>query len=258
MMRRLGALPRPLRAAASAAVQAVPAPAWGAVMEPFRPTPQGKETNGQRLYRLADYLAAPDTEALHRLLVSRWRRPEDPVPGSREAPSLLAETLPVRGSLNDAERMMQLDMLAYLPDDILTKVDRAAMAVSLESRAPLLDHRVVEFAWSMPFDLKVRDGQSKWLLRQVLYRHVPRALIERPKMGFEVPIGLWLRGALRDWAAALLDPARLKREGYFDPDRVNGVWQQHLSGRWNHGLALWNVLMFQAWLEVQPAPGVSR
>jgi asparagine synthase (glutamine-hydrolysing) len=251
MWARLGALPRPLRAGAAAAVQAVPARAWGAVMEPFRPTPQGKETNGQRLHRLADYLAAPDAEALHRLLVSRWRRPEDPVLDTREAPSLLAETLPERGILGDAERMMQLDMLAYLPDDILTKVDRAAMAVSLESRAPLLDHRVVEFAWSLPFDLKVHDGQSKWLLRQVLYRHVPRDLIERPKQGFEVPIGLWLRGALKDWAAALLDPSRLRREGYFDPNTVGRVWQEHLSGHWNHGLALWNVLMFQAWLEHQ-------
>jgi asparagine synthase (glutamine-hydrolysing) len=159
--------------------------------------------------------------------------------------------LPDAGGLGDAERMMQLDMLAYLPDDILTKVDRAAMAVSLESRAPLLDHRVVEFAWSMPYDLKVRDGQSKWLLRQVLYRHVPRELIERPKQGFEVPIGLWLRGALKDWAAALLEPGRLRNEGYFDPNMVDRVWQEHLSGRWNHGLALWSVLMFQAWLEAQ-------
>jgi asparagine synthase (glutamine-hydrolysing) len=251
MMRRLGSLPRPLRAAVAGAVQAIPARAWGTVMEPIRPTPQGKETNGQRLHRLADYLAAPDTDALHRLLVSRWRRPEDPVLAATEAPSLLAEHLPARGGLGDAERMMQLDMLAYLPDDILTKVDRAAMAVSLESRAPLLDHRVVEFAWSMPYDLKVRDGQSKWLLRQVLYRHVPRELIERPKQGFEVPIGLWLRGALKDWAAALLEPGRLRNEGYFDPNMVNRVWQEHLSGRWNHGLALWNVLMFQAWLEAQ-------
>jgi asparagine synthase (glutamine-hydrolysing) len=249
LMARTGGLPRPLRRAAAAAVQAVPARAWGALLEPFRPTPQGKETNGQRLHRLADYGAAADTEALHRLLVSRWRKPEAPVVNGHEAASLLAEKLPPRGGLGDTERMMQLDMLAYLPDDILTKVDRAAMAVSLETRAPLLDHRLVEFAWSMPFDMKVRDGQSKWLLRQVLYRHVPRELIERPKMGFEVPIGLWLRGALKDWAAALLEPSRLRNEGYFDPNLVSRVWQEHLSGFWNHGLALWNVLMFQAWLE---------
>jgi asparagine synthase (glutamine-hydrolysing) len=149
--------------------------------------------------------------------VSRWRRPAEAVLGATEAPSLLAEHLPERGGLGDAERMMQLDMLAYLPDDILTKVDRAAMAVSLESRAPLLDHRVVEFAWSMPFDLKVRDGQSKWLLRQVLYKHVPRELIERPKQGFEVPIGLWLRGSLKDWAAALLEPAASQIGRIFRP-----------------------------------------
>jgi asparagine synthase (glutamine-hydrolysing) len=163
--------------------------------------------------------------------------------------------LPERGDLGDAERMMQLDMLAYLPDDILTKVDRAAMAVSLESRAPLLDHRVVEFAWSMPFDLKLREGQSKWLLRQVLYKHVPRQLIERPKQGFEVPIGLWLRGSLKDWAAALLDRSRLRSEGFFDPDRVDRVWQDHLSGRCNHGLELWSVCMFQAWYEAQRQAG---
>jgi asparagine synthase (glutamine-hydrolysing) len=245
----IGALPQPLRAAGAAAIRAVPAHAWGALLEPVRPTPQGKEPNGQRLHRLADYAAAADTETLHRLLVSRWRRPELPMTGGHEAPSLLAERLPPRGRLIDAERMMQLDMLAYLPDDILTKVDRATMAVSLECRAPLLDHRVVEYAWSLPFDMKLREGQSKWLLRQVLYRHVPRELIERPKMGFEVPIGLWLRGPLKDWAATLLEPSRLRQEGFFDPNIVDSVWQEHLSERWNHGLALWNILMFQAWHE---------
>jgi asparagine synthase (glutamine-hydrolysing) len=255
LRRRLGAWPTGARRLAAGMVQSVPQSLIGTVMEPLRPTPQGKEPNGQRLHRLADYLAAEDTDALHRLLVSRWRRPAEAVPGATEAPSLLAERLPERGGLGDAERMMQLDMLAYLPDDILTKVDRAAMAVSLESRAPLLDHRVVEFAWSMPFDLKLRDGQSKWLLRQVLYKHVPRHLIERPKQGFEVPIGLWLRGSLKDWAAALLDRSRLRSEGFFDPDRVDRVWQDHLSGRCNHGLELWSVCMFQAWHEAQGQAG---
>src|SRR6056297_1133154 len=249
MIQRLGSLPRPLRATAAAAVQAVPTGVWDRVIDPVRPTPQGKEHNGQRLHRLADYLAAPDAEALHRLLVSRWRRPEDPVLDAREAPSLLDIHAPDRGQLCDMERMMQLDMLTYMPDDILAKVDRATMAVSLESRAPLLDHRVAEFAWSLPQDLKHRDGLSKWVLRQVLYRHVPASLIDRPKMGFEVPIGLWLRGPLRDWAGDLLSRDRLKREGWFDADVITRHWTAHLEGRANFGLQLWPVCMFQAWLE---------
>ena len=144
---------------------------------------------------------------------------------------------------------MQLDMLTYLPDDILAKVDRATMAVALESRAPFLDHRVTEYAWSLPEHFKLRDGVPKWALRQVLYRHVPKGLIERPKMGFEVPIGLWLRGGLKDWAAALLDPTRLRREGNFDAEVVDTLWQSHLSERFNWGPQLWCVLMVQAWLE---------
>jgi asparagine synthase (glutamine-hydrolysing) len=180
----------------------------------------------------------------------RWC-PQTAVLGGAEPPSLLAENLPGGGDLNAAERMMQLDTITYLPDDILTKVDRACMAVSLESRAPLLDHRVAEFAFALPFDMKLRDGKSKWLLRQVLYRHVPAALIERPKMGFEVPIGLWLRGALRDWAADLLSPDRLKREGYLHPEVITTMWRQHLAGSHNWGMQLWPVLMFQSWLSHQ-------
>ena len=249
MMNKLRGLPSPLRSLGGAAIRAIPETWLNKLMESIRATPQGKEPNGQRLHRLANYAMSATTEELHQKMVSVWRFPEDAVLGGSSPPSILADHLPSRGDLSDMERMMQLDMLAYLPDDILCKVDRATMAVALESRAPLLDHRVAEFIWALPERFKYRDGKSKWLLRQVLYKYVPAALIERPKMGFEVPIGLWLRGGLRDWAQAFLDPDRLRREGYLDEAVITRLWSQHLLGSHNWGAQLWNVLMFQAWLE---------
>ena len=144
--------------------------------------------------------------------------------------------------------MMLHDAMTYLPDDILVKVDRAAMAVGLETRIPLLDHRVFEFVWRLPLHMKVREGRGKWLLRKLLYRHVPKALVDRPKMGFAVPLAAWLRGPLRDWAEDLLHETRMRQQGYIDAAVVRSRWQQHLNGTRNWHHELWNVLMFQLWL----------
>ncbi|MEM0947201.1 MAG: asparagine synthase (glutamine-hydrolyzing) [Pseudomonadota bacterium] len=244
----LGRLPAPIRGAAASAVQSLPKGLIDRLLDPMKPTPEGKERNGQRLHRLADYLASAGTDDLHRLLVSRWRFPETAVPGVTPEGTMLDSEPPVRGHLSDMERMMQLDMVNYLPDDILAKVDRATMAVSLESRAPLLDHRVAEFAWSLPEGLKHRDGMSKWPLRKILYDYVPRSIIDRPKMGFEVPVNQWLRGSLFEWASDLLSCDRIARDGWFDPDVIASVWDDHRSGRANRGLELWPVLVFQAWV----------
>jgi asparagine synthase (glutamine-hydrolysing) len=143
---------------------------------------------------------------------------------------------------------MARDLVHYLPDDILVKLDRASMAVALESRVPMLDHRVMEFAWSLPMALKRREGQTKWVLRQVLYRHVPRAMIDRPKKGFSVPIAAWLRGPLKEWAADLLDAKRLEAEGFLNPVMISTAWNEHVSGRVDRHNDLWSVLMFQQWL----------
>ena len=151
--------------------------------------------------------------------------------------------------LNPVERMMFRDAVTYLPDDILCKVDRAAMACSLETRVPFLDHRVVELAWRLPLNMKIRGNTGKWALRQVLYKYVPKELIERPKAGFAIPIGQWLRGPLRDWAECLLGETRLRQEGYFHPEPIRKAWAEHLSDRRDHTTKIWTILMFQPWLE---------
>jgi asparagine synthase (glutamine-hydrolysing) len=154
--------------------------------------------------------------------------------------------------------MQFIDLVSYLPDDILAKVDRASMAVGLEARVPLLDHRLVEFAWALPRRVKLRGGTTKWLLRQVLYRHVPPALVERPKMGFAVPLAEWLRGPLRDWAETLLGEERMRAAGLVDSGRVRTLWQEHIDGRRNHQHLLWDILMLEAWRERWEAPAAGK
>ena len=206
---------------------------------------------GDKLHKVAAIANASSADDLYRSLVLHWNDSRSLVLGETDR-ALAAPATPLEiTGLSQVERMMAADLTTYLPDDILVKVDRAAMGVSLETRIPMLDHRVVEFAWRLPQSLKLRGGETKWALRQVLYRYVPKALIERPKMGFAVPIGAWLRGPLRAWAESLLEEARLRREGFLDPRPIRLKWREHLAGTRNWQYHLWDVLMFQAWLEAE-------
>jgi asparagine synthase (glutamine-hydrolysing) len=219
-------------------------------VRPFLPARAARALAPDSLHRMAAALGASSPELVYRELVSYWSRPANLVLGATEASSMLSDPqhwAPLDDAVKSA---MYLDTVSYLPDDILVKVDRATMGVSLESRAPLIDHRVAEFAWRVPHRLKVRNGQQKWILRQILYKQVPSALIDRPKMGFGVPIGEWLRGSLREWAEHLLAPDRIKREGLLDPAIVAATWAEHLAGR-DRSAQLWGMLMFQAWLDAQ-------
>ncbi len=217
---------------------------------------------GDKIHKLAMMVDAENPAELYRRLISQHLEPASLVVGFHEE-RIWADDQAGRLTKHDfSERMMFHDLVGYLPDDILAKLDRATMAVSLETRVPLLDHRVVEFAWSLPLSMKIRaESEGKWLLRQVLYRYVPKHLVERPKMGFGMPLDSWLRSSLRDWAEALLDESRLRREGYLDPAPIREKWREHLSGRRNWQYWLWNVLMFQAWLhghERSSTPAVSH
>jgi asparagine synthase (glutamine-hydrolysing) len=248
LWRKLSVVPAPLRALAAKGITSISPEKWDGLAH-LIPGAARYSSLGDKLHKGAGVLASPTVDDLYLGIVSHLRNPAEWVIDGKEPPTHLKGSRPELDGLNDVERMMALDTISYLPDDILVKVDRAAMGVSLESRVPFLDHRVVEFAWSLPLEYKLRDGQTKWPLRQVLYRHVPRELIDRPKMGFGVPLQDWLRGSLRDWAEGLLDEARLRREGYFHSAPIRQMWAEHLSGRRNWMPRLWNVLMFQAWLE---------
>ena len=241
-------VPLGLRRAGGAALRALPAQAWSALLAPVAPLLPRELREGDRadrLRKLATVFGARSNDELYRQIVAFWPAGASPASAATEPATAFAEAPP---GLNDFEtRMMLLDLRTYLPDDILVKVDRAAMAASLETRVPLLDHRIVEFALRLPLRQKMRDGQGKWILRRLLDRYVPRNLVDGPKKGFGIPIHEWLRGPLRAWAEDLLSEERLRSAGYIDPAPVRAVWQQHLAGRGDWGYRLWPVLMFEAW-----------
>jgi asparagine synthase (glutamine-hydrolysing) len=256
LWRRLGPLPLTLRRAAAAAIRAAGPSAWQRLFD-LLPSTLRPPQAGFKLHKLASALESPDPDSLYLGLVSQWPDPGELLPGAAE-PMGPARDPHVAARFPDfVERMQYLDTITYLPDDILTKVDRASMATSLEVRVPLLDHRLVELVWRLP--LAVRRGREpKALLRRVLERHVPRALTERPKAGFAAPIGAWLRGPLRPWAEDLLSPARLARGGLIEPAPVRRAFEQHLAGRRDYEHLLWCVLMFEAWREQAGREQVGR
>ncbi|WP_300464793.1 asparagine synthase (glutamine-hydrolyzing) [Desulfobacula sp.] len=217
---------------------------------PFSPK-EAEQRPGDKLHKLAEVLAVTSTEQIYHTLVSHWKKPSDIVLTAIEPKTVLTDRGLNIDLLDLTEQMMYFDLISYLPDDILCKVDRAAMAVSLETRVPFLDHEIVAFAWRLPLSMKLQNGKGKWILQQVLHRYVPERLMDRPKMGFAVPIDSWLRGPLRGWADGLLDKSRLKDDGFFEPGQIHQKWADHLSGKRNWQYDLWDVLMFQAWLENQ-------
>jgi asparagine synthase (glutamine-hydrolysing) len=258
---KIAGIPMSLRIAAARALTMVPAAAWnsfGNAAGGLLPRSIRSRRFGEKVHKGASMLSSETLDELYDGMLSLWRDPSDFVIGAAVESASSMNGSEQLGGLGGVERMMAQDMLGYLANDILAKVDRAAMAVSLETRVPLLDPQVVEFAWRLPLDFKIRRGKTKWLLRQVLYRHVPAELIERPKMGFGVPLDSWLRGPLRNWVEALIDERRLREEGFFHPQVIRKAWDEHLAGRANQ-FKLWSVLTFQSWLEAQEgrAPGAD-
>ena len=221
-----------------------------ALISRIQPSSSRLSFAGQKLHNLAERLVnIKSDDELFYSLVSEWESPRNVVISACE-PFTLFQKRNDWPELPDIEhRMMYLDAMTYLPDDIMVKVDRAAMGASLETRSPYMDHRIVELAWRMPLSMKIQNNQGKWPLRKILYKYVPRELIERPKQGFGVPLADWLRGPLRDWAENLISVERLKRDGYFFPEPIHSKWQEHLTGLKNWEHSLWPILMFQQWLD---------
>ena len=244
---RVNNAPISLRKLISIIIFAMPEQKWNSILNLMLPN---RYTDfGHKLHKVASTISSKSIRDLHFRLVSQIHNPSDWLLNFSEYPTFLNDEVERFIGLDDTEKMMAYDLITYLPTDILTKVDRAAMAVSLETRIPFLDPSVIKFSASLPIEFKIREGVTKWVVREVLYKHVPKELIERPKMGFGVPLSEWLRGPLRDWAESLLEEKRLYEEGFFNVEFVRKKWSEHLSGKYNWHYQLWNILMFQSWLE---------
>lgn len=249
--KNIGWMPGTIRKTGAKAAKAISPALWDRIfniLDPALPSNMRQRRPGDKVHKMSGIIVADNPMGLYKRFVSLNQNPEQ----------LLASNDAIHWHLNGLfelhgksfkENMMFADLIDYLPDDILVKVDRACMGNSLESRIPFLDHRVIEFAWSLPLDLKIRNGQGKWLLRQLLYKYVPEKLVERPKIGFEVPIDSWLRGPLQTWAESLLNPSRIRQENILNSEPIQRMWMEHLSGKRNWQRQLWTILMFQAWKE---------
>ena len=246
LWRRMDGVPLWARRAAAGSLKLASPALWDKMLMPFVSPSRSQDINGRRMHRLAQLLVTGSQDQLYTRLTSQWA-PEDGLVLDASNEAVGPGTWSADGR-TPIESIRLRDMQQYLCDDLLVKVDRAAMSTSLESRAPLLSHHVVELALSLPEHVLVRGGVGKWILRQVLDRYVPRALVERPKAGFAVPLGAWLRGPLCEWADDLLDPVRLESQGYLNTKMVSSMWDEHRSGRFDRSPYLWNILMFQAWL----------
>ena len=250
LSRHLDQVPLLLRKCGAAGLRTLPPEHWDVLFRACKPAIPARwrlRMPGYKIHKLASVLEIEDKHTLYQRLSSHW------LDTTRILPGIADPAVPFdhhcQSFRHTAEDMMYLDTMTYLPDDILVKLDRATMAVSLEGRVPLLDHRVAEFAWSLPLSMRIREHQGKWILRQVLYRYVPREMVNRPKSGFGVPLGTWLRGPLRDWAESLLCESRLRQEGYFSYAPIQKMWREHLSAKTNWEYHLWDILMFQAWID---------
>lgn len=252
ILNKMDWIPAPAKSVLAHSLQMLSVSSWDTVFQAINlvmPKLFRYRNPGDKLHKLAETMRTGGPEGIYTLLGSHWADPSSIVIGGSEPVTVVTDPSHRMDRLQFQERMMYLDMVSYLPDDILVKVDRASMGVSLESRVPFLDHRIVEFAWRIPLEMKIRDGRGKLLLRKLLDKYVPPALIDRPKMGFGVPIDTWLRGPLREWAEDLLDEKKMRDQGFLDADPIRETWNQHLSGTSNWQYELWDVLMFQAWLE---------